>query len=294
MQDRGCLITFLLLFFCSFLFVVFLYSVTQLSDTDGLGEQLAQKWTEMKEVHEAHRKAAREKKKQEAEQVRLAEHQETVEEQTSQAVDTMMNAALAEQKTAEAETLKQRFDSLCQKVRHRNQRLMVSKPRVVDLGLSVLWADRNLGAKGPDEAGYLFNRMGTRVMDAKDCREIDEAILAQPFLGSTPFDAAHMSLEHGWRLPTEAEMRELTTLQWQDNGNGLVFVVGANSSQLCIPLTGFMVLGDELKKKGHATMFWLAENTPNNVFYIHLGNGMVMPQHRDHNIAIPIRPVKDR
>ena len=88
----------------------------------------------------------------------------------------------------------------------------------VDLGLSVKWSDKNVGATNPEDKGYYFTQKGEGC-DA-DGKEV-----------------ADLTIPEGWRLPTNAEWEELEKAgsvyichkdQW---GN----LVESNGKQLFIP-----------------------------------------------------------
>lgn len=105
----------------------------------------------------------------------------------------------------------------------------VTVPTTVDMGLSVMWADRNLGATEILERGncYAFAEVAPKeVYDWSTYRYCDNAfLLTQHDLGvdcicGTEYDAAHVTLGDGWRLPTLEESRELVenTYEWlEDN-----------------------------------------------------------------------------
>ena len=95
----------------------------------------------------------------------------------------------------------------------------------IDLGLSVLWADRNLGASEP-----------------ADCGDYYPSLRAQ--------DTINALLGNGWRLPTVKEMEELfhNTDWW---GGALVdaagvriqgrqFISKRNGIDIFLPAAGFM------------------------------------------------------
>ncbi len=296
--------SFLVLTLFSALFVAFVFSLSKIVHVDDFQQRISNRWERLKSDREETRR--REVEQQKQKEAALVEQrfkaQQEEEHRLAEAQQANVTDTVVAEPPVDENILKQRFDSLCQVALRNYHRMPVSTPRAVDLGLSVLWADRNLGAKNSDESGYFFTRTGKQIeKTTKRYSEIDEAILAQPSLGMTAFDAAHMLLSHGWRLPTEEEMVELKTrcqwgqAQYNNKKEANVLIVTNNQDiSLRIPLSGFMLKSSGFTKEGHATMFWLAENTPHNVFYIHPQNGMYQPQLRDFDIAMPIRPVKDR
>ncbi len=92
----------------------------------------------------------------------------------------------------------------------------VPQPKEVDLGLSVLWADCNLGASTPYESGgyYSFGELSEKEDYTWEtykhcdgnilyCHDIGESI------SGTEYDVAHVLLGNGWRMPTMNEISEL-------------------------------------------------------------------------------------
>lgn len=93
----------------------------------------------------------------------------------------------------------------------------------IDLGLSVLWADRNLGAITEDDFGdycgwtYISN----------NCISLRN------------FNMNKVIFPNGWRLPSETEFKELLencTLMHIDNG--MIFI-GPSGAQILLPYGSF-------------------------------------------------------
>lgn len=98
----------------------------------------------------------------------------------------------------------------------------------VDLGLSADWAWCNQGAKYPEERGTLFEVYENAYLN----------------ISGTDVDPAHVELGDGWRIPTEAEMRELVEkCKWRPdtvrNASGKVVygmtVKGPNGNKIFFP-----------------------------------------------------------
>ena len=88
-----------------------------------------------------------------------------------------------------------------------------SAQKAVDLGLSVLWCDCNVGANSPEDYGdyYTFN----------------EASSAARSMGS------------GWRLPSKAQLEELNSkCTWTWTGSGFR-VTGPNGNSIYLPAAGY-------------------------------------------------------
>lgn len=90
----------------------------------------------------------------------------------------------------------------------------------IDLGLSVDWAEWNIGGEMPADFGLYF-QWGATSTDSSYYDAIGEAIFG------TEHDAAHVRWDDGWRMPTTDEIRELVndancTWEWttQTNSHG--------------------------------------------------------------------------
>lgn len=110
---------------------------------------------------------------------------------------------------------------------------VIAKPGV-DLGLSVNWAECNVGAETPDGVGYripLGNTTGT--MRYKDVGSK---------VSGTEYDIAVVKLGDGWRMPTGDEFRELRDkCTWTSetlNGRNGYRVTGPNGNSIFLPCTG--------------------------------------------------------
>lgn len=110
---------------------------------------------------------------------------------------------------------------------------VMDKPGV-DLGLSVNWAECNVGADSPDGVGFripLGNTKGT--MRYKDVGSN---------VSGTEHDIAVVKLGDGWRMPTGDEFRELRDkCSWTSEiikGRNGYRVTGPNGNSIFLPCTG--------------------------------------------------------
>lgn len=114
----------------------------------------------------------------------------------------------------------------------------------VDMGLSVLWADRNVGAQLPEEPGTLFGY--------GDAGGQNRSEHAEDYV--TSGDAAAQAWGSGWRLPTEAEMQELVercTWVWVADDDRRGYEVTAPSgAKIFLPTTGHRLGNSVTRKKG--------------------------------------------
>ncbi len=127
----------------------------------------------------------------------------------------------------------------------------VPQPKEVDLGLSVIWADCNLGAATPYEEGGAFAFGETSVKENYTwetykycdgevylCHDIGENI------SGTEYDAAKVLLGNGWRLPTLEESNELAEMcdygSFEKDGAMYGQFIGPNGGELIMPICGYM------------------------------------------------------
>lgn len=113
----------------------------------------------------------------------------------------------------------------------------------VDLGLSVLWADRNVGALSPKDYGGLFGwgdvtGASKRSRDLKDYPDVEH-------ISGTQYDAAHVYWGDGWRMPTKKEVIELVSrclISAVSDGNGgiVLKLVARNGKSILLPLAGYL------------------------------------------------------
>ncbi len=128
------------------------------------------------------------------------------------------------------------------------------EPVAVDLGLSVRWANCNVGATSPEEYGDYFAWGET----APKSSYFESYSLTRGLLVSTlksrgivgpdgnltaAYDAATVNWERDWRMPTLDEINELLekcTLSWTtQNGVKGLKVTASNGNSIFLPAAGF-------------------------------------------------------
>ena len=109
----------------------------------------------------------------------------------------------------------------------------------VNLGLSVQWADRNVGAKDVYDFGTLFGYgdVTGKVMSSDTNDYANGSIL------NTDKDIAKAIWGNGWRMPTKAEFRELLDkCSWRlirsNSGNVGYLITGPNGNKIFLPSAG--------------------------------------------------------
>ena len=130
----------------------------------------------------------------------------------------------------------------------------------VDLGLSVKWATCNVGASSPSDYGNYYAWGETRT---KSEYTVDNSSTYGKSMGDisgdSRYDAARANWGGTWRLPTQADMRELLdkcTWTWTSQGghNGYR-VTGPNGSSIFLPAAGYR-RGSSLGGAGGSGYYW--------------------------------------
>ena len=162
----------------------------------------------------------------------------------------------------------------------------------VDLGLSVRWADRNMGAlDSADKGWYLswgelmpkqeysidnyrfgmgdYRAMTKYVFPSKETtNEPDSRRYLEP-----EDDIATTALGEGWRMPTYAEITELAercTWLWIDDATHPGYrVTGPNGNHIFLPAGG-MYSGDALMLDSHEGYYWSGEVITFNADFAHV------------------------
>lgn len=148
--------------------------------------------------------------------------------------------------------------------------LSPSAGQAVDLGLSVKWANCNLGATSPRETGgyYAWGETATKedfslatyqyYVAEKDSMYTPEGLKQ---IAGTKYDAARMTWGGAWRLPSRDEVDELCascTWTWDSNTGGYT-VTGPNGNSIFLPVTGYKN-GTETFNEFTSGIYWSGTN----------------------------------
>lgn len=124
----------------------------------------------------------------------------------------------------------------------------VDYTHAIDLGLSVCWADMNLGAESEDELGnyYAWGEIQTKDTFVLDTYQHFDSVYI--YIGTeiqaTNYDAALMNWGGKWRMPTSDEVQELIDeceWQWEWGTSFSTFgyrVKGPNGNSIYLPAAG--------------------------------------------------------
>lgn len=135
-------------------------------------------------------------------------------------------------------------------------------PQAVDLGLSVKWANCNVGANNPWETGGYY-AWGELTEKETYFRYQYEGQSIGNDIAGTQYDVARAILGEGWSMPTKAQIDEILnncTWTWIDDyeGKGVAGHVVAsktNSNSIFIPAAGY-INNDALTDFNAAGRYW--------------------------------------
>ena len=166
-------------------------------------------------------------------------------------------------------------------------------PKAVDLGLSVMWADRNVEVKSLEHTGDFFKWGGVRPY-----LEDGENTVGKIYnISNTKYDVAHVCLGGKWRLPTKKEFEELLSkcsYKLDDSKDGGVsFISKSNGNKIFFPST-------ELDpEKGYRGYYWTgtgynSEQSWGFIFGKETGETWTKIDLLEHTLwRVKVRPVMD-
>ena len=157
--------------------------------------------------------------------------------------------------------------------------------KAVDLGLSVLWADRNVGASSPsDYGGYYawgetttkskYTWYGYRYYDGSSCTNIGSNI------AGTYYDVACQKWSGGWKMPTKAQWQELIdncTWTWTTQGghSGYKVTSKKNGNSIFLPAAGYCngTVSFDVGSNGNYWSSTLDESNANSAWNLSFNGG---------------------
>lgn len=188
------------------------------------------------------------------------------------------------------------------------------KMELVDLGLSVKWANKNLGALTSERPGQLLSwgELAKKSSYFDDYYEYYNSYYSYKDIGSdisgTQYDAAYSQSGGRYRLPTRAEMQELidrcTITNEIKNGVDGFRITGPNGNSIFMPASGYKYYNDYLfaSDKSHNNrcgFYWTSEpyggNTSRYAYSLVLGTDGIRKISNSYRFAgLAIRPVENR
>ena len=178
----------------------------------------------------------------------------------------------------------------------------------VDLGLSVKWATCNVGAETPEAYGnhYAWGETSTKSnYSSSNCPTYGLTISqlqSQGYIDSEgnlnpQYDAAAANWGGDWRMPTEAEMRELIdncTWTWTtQNGVNGYNVKGPNGNSIFLPAAGYRG-GSSLGGAGGVGYYWSSaphESNRDGAYGLYFGSYNLFMDFYYRDYGLSVRPV---
>jgi len=180
----------------------------------------------------------------------------------------------------------------------------------VDLGLSVLWHQCNLGATKPEEYGTYFawgdvigqtwngSTWSGGGFSTDSPYEVDSNNNLTP-----KYDAAHVNLSGTWRMPTKSEQQELIdscTVLWTSNYNatgvaGRIFTskkAGYTDKSIFLPAAGIGNL-NSIGDTSTYGYYWSSTNDGNRAWSTRFDTSVISPSLIYHYRGMPVRPVSE-
>ena len=130
----------------------------------------------------------------------------------------------------------------------------------VDLGLSVKWADRNIGALSSSAYGDYFAWGETETKDSyTSSNSVTYGVEFDDIAGDAEYDAATANWGSKWRMPTKDEFKELKeecSWVWTSrNGFKGYIVTGPSANSIFLPAAGYRYRASR-SEKGYRGYYW--------------------------------------
>lgn len=167
--------------------------------------------------------------------------------------------------------------------------------QAIDLGLSVKWANCNVGARTPYQKGgyYAWGETNVKLTYTQDNYNKTEK---GSNICDTKFDVAHVLWGDGWRMPTSEEVSELyNKCKWEYDGfNKGVRVKGPNGKSIFLPAGGSSLYSLGIPKKDETTTrYWSGSGTNVNAVTLHAQGNLTQSTSCPHYMGLLVRPVYD-
>jgi len=193
--------------------------------------------------------------------------------------------------------------------------VFATDPYPIDMGGSVLWADRNLGAESPADAGHFIAFGETFPKDTYNwatytlCNDGDMFDCIDPKVEQfcqNRYDVAHVTLGDGWRLPTLTEIDELLQGCASSFVDNAYTFTAPNGNTITLPVCGYMN-GSTLRMQGieavyTSSEFEIEEETEDGKAYriispvaLMMTPSALLPRMSSSaHLGVSIRPVKSK
>lgn len=151
---------------------------------------------------------------------------------------------------SDSTTVKIFYDQLASISTYRTDSGVPDGAEAVDLGLSVKWANMNIGAYSESEIGGYYAWGETNEKSEyywTNYEHCDGSLQTIHNIGDsisgTQYDVAHVKWGGHWRMPTYREMQEVltkcTAVRGEVNGQFGEYIVGPNGNAIFLPAGGY-------------------------------------------------------
>ncbi len=175
----------------------------------------------------------------------------------------------------------------------------------IDLGLSVKWAEINVGATTQYEPGnyYSWGELETKEDYSEDCYLYyinDDYASIGSDISATSYDAVREAWGEEWRLPTADEANELVTKctwTWTERADGLsgYTITGTNGNSIFLPAAGCKPSTSAVYY-GKKIYYWTStvnSSMPSSAYNINY-SGYTGSWTANRSYGMPMRGVKDK
>lgn len=178
----------------------------------------------------------------------------------------------------------------------------------VDLGLSVLWANVNVGADISSECGdyFAWGETITKTKYTWDTYGFGTESALTKYAGADTSvleaddDAARKNLKGKWRMPTVEEMKELVnqcSWTWSSrSGQNGFLVSGKNGNSIFLPAAGSCLSSDKINP-GKEGVYWtssLYSPVPSRAWMLSFSSAEVKSTYSDRCYGHSVRAVMDK
>ena len=173
---------------------------------------------------------------------------------------------------------------------------LINGHRYVDLGLSVMWADCNIGSDNPYNHGMLCG--WADITGGKGSEDVNDYPSANPPLnicGNSSYDIASSKWGKEWRLPTVREYRELLNKcewSWVDSDDGCGYkITGPNGNSIFLPTNYISGTATEKFEIGSYWTGTLCQNQKQGAMCLFFSHDCYIIRGERRNEKYSIRPV---
>lgn len=173
------------------------------------------------------------------------------------------------------------------KVSKNNVSYDVNQYEPIDLGLSVKWANQNMGATKTNICGYKFGWSELTPRKAYSWKD-NNIPKIENISSNSKYDVASAKLGNGWRMPTLDEMKELKEkCKWVYSTNKKGYdIYGPNGNSIFMPII----------EQNHNAEYWTGTRKNEDIHLAHnlfFTNCLVIVSCSGIGNANMIRPVKE-